>query len=243
MTSSSSTDSAKRWSIFGSLNKHLGFAGSCSILKRNCLRGFPSTRARVPIVILTLIVVVFCRKPDSPHSSSAHGEVRHLRGQLERPPTFLHQVPLRPSQNVANGTGFRLSPVNPRAIYLNTLIEQVISLQATGVRDKGVAIVGDVNPDLPSTFAEAVQIQQVLFNLLVDADDSMSRSEKPKKLPRGPISPMVTLASSRKQQWLCHQCGLSARSSCRGQIKANSRGSGISRSVIARSKLFDEKEE
>lgn len=65
---SSSTDSAKRWSIFGSLKRHLGFAGSCSILKRNCLRGFPSTRARVRIVILTLIVVVFCRKPDFPHS-------------------------------------------------------------------------------------------------------------------------------------------------------------------------------
>ena len=76
-----------------------------------------------------------------------------------------------------------MSPANPRAIYLNTLIEEVISTQATGVRDKGVAIVSDVNPDLPSTFAEAVQIQQVLFNLLVDADDSMSRSEKPKKLP------------------------------------------------------------
>ncbi len=71
---------------------------------------------------------------------------------------------------------------NPRAIDLNTLIEQVISLQAPDVRDKGVAIDCELNPDLPVAFADAAQIQQVLFNLLVDAYEAMSRSEEPKKL-------------------------------------------------------------
>jgi hypothetical protein len=75
-----------------------------------------------------------------------------------------------------------LSPPNPRAIELNTLIEQVISLQAPGARNKEVAIVCELNLDLSSAFAEAVQIQQVLFNLLVGADEAMSPSEKPKKL-------------------------------------------------------------
>jgi C4-dicarboxylate-specific signal transduction histidine kinase len=71
---------------------------------------------------------------------------------------------------------------NPRAIDLNTLIEQVISLQAPDVRDKGIAIDCELNPDLPVAFADAAQIQQVLFNLLVDAYEAMSRSEEPKKL-------------------------------------------------------------
>jgi len=71
---------------------------------------------------------------------------------------------------------------NPRAIDLNTLIKQVISLQAPDVRDKGVAIDCELNPDLPLAFADAAQIQQVLFNLLVDACEAMSRSEEPKKL-------------------------------------------------------------
>jgi PAS domain S-box-containing protein len=71
---------------------------------------------------------------------------------------------------------------NPRAIDLNTLIEQVISLQAPDVRDKGVAIDCELNPDLPVALADAAQIQQVLFNLLVDACEAMSRSEEPKKL-------------------------------------------------------------
>ncbi len=71
---------------------------------------------------------------------------------------------------------------NPRAVDLNILIEQVISLQAPEVRDKGVAIDCELNPDLPVAFADAAQIQQVLFNLLVDAYEAMPRSEEPKKL-------------------------------------------------------------
>jgi PAS domain S-box-containing protein len=71
---------------------------------------------------------------------------------------------------------------NPRAVDLNRLIEQVISLQAPEIRDKGVAIDCELNPDLPVAFADAGQIQQVLFNLLVDAYEAMSRSKEPKKL-------------------------------------------------------------
>jgi len=71
---------------------------------------------------------------------------------------------------------------HPQAIDPNSLIEQVISLQAPDIRDTGVAIDCKLNPDLPVAFADAAQIQQVLFNLLVDAYEAMSRSEEPKKL-------------------------------------------------------------
>jgi PAS domain S-box-containing protein len=73
-------------------------------------------------------------------------------------------------------------PPSPRAIDLNTLIEQVISLQAPDICDTGVAIDCELNPDLPVAFADAAQIQQVLFNLLVDACEAMGRSEELKKL-------------------------------------------------------------
>ena len=71
---------------------------------------------------------------------------------------------------------------NPRAVDLNSLIEQAINLQAPDVRDKEVVIDCELNPELPVAFADAAQIQQVLFNLLVDAYEAMSRSEEPKKL-------------------------------------------------------------
>jgi PAS domain S-box-containing protein len=54
---------------------------------------------------------------------------------------------------------------HPQAIDLNTLIQQVISLQASDIRDTAVAIDCKLDPDLPVAFADAAQIQQVLFNL------------------------------------------------------------------------------
>jgi PAS domain S-box-containing protein len=77
---------------------------------------------------------------------------------------------------------FDRRPPNPRAIDLNALLEQVISLQAPDVRNKGVVINCELSRDLPVAFADAAQIQQVLFNLLVDAYEAMARSEGPKKL-------------------------------------------------------------
>src|ERR1700761_6195562 len=77
---------------------------------------------------------------------------------------------------------FECDRPNPRAVDLNSLIEQVINLQTPDVRDKGVVIDCELNPELPLAFADAAQIQQVLFNLLVDAYETMSRSEESKKL-------------------------------------------------------------
>jgi PAS domain-containing protein len=71
---------------------------------------------------------------------------------------------------------------NPRAIDLNTLIEQVLALQAPDARDKRIAIHCELHPHLPVAFADGTQIQHVLFNLLVDACEAMSRSEEPRKL-------------------------------------------------------------
>jgi PAS domain S-box-containing protein len=71
---------------------------------------------------------------------------------------------------------------NPQVIDLNTLIGQVLTLQAPDVHDKEIAIHCELNPDLPVAFADWTQIQQVLFNLLVDACEAMSRTEEPRKL-------------------------------------------------------------
>jgi PAS domain S-box-containing protein len=71
---------------------------------------------------------------------------------------------------------------NPRAIDLNMLVEQVITLQAPDVRDKRIVIHCELDPALPVAFADGAQIQQVLFNLMVDAYEAISRSEKPKEL-------------------------------------------------------------
>jgi PAS domain S-box-containing protein len=122
---------------------------------------------------------------------------------------------------------------NPGAIDLNTLIEQVISLQASDIRDTGVAIDCELNLDLPVAFADAAQIQQVLFNLLVDACEAMCRSEEPKKLTLRTDFTEVGNICSKRSSRINHE----ERSWPWQSVVPSSRRKG------ARWKLFDEKEE
>ena len=71
---------------------------------------------------------------------------------------------------------------NPQAIDLNALLDQVIALQAPDLRDKRILVNRELDPGLPLAFVDKAQIQQVLFNLMVDASEAISRSERPKEL-------------------------------------------------------------
>jgi PAS domain-containing protein len=71
---------------------------------------------------------------------------------------------------------------NPRAIDLNALLDQVITLQAPDLRDKRIIVKREPDPGLPLAFADKAQIQQVLFNLMVDASEATFRSGREKEL-------------------------------------------------------------
>jgi signal transduction histidine kinase len=71
---------------------------------------------------------------------------------------------------------------NPQAIDLNALLDQVIALQAPDLREKRILVNRELDSGLPLAFADKVQIQQVLFNLIVDAGEAISRSGSEKEL-------------------------------------------------------------
>jgi nitrogen fixation/metabolism regulation signal transduction histidine kinase len=71
---------------------------------------------------------------------------------------------------------------NLRAIDLNALLDQVITLQAPDLRDKRIIVKCELDPGLPLAFADKAQIQQVLFNLMVDASEAIFRSGREKEL-------------------------------------------------------------
>jgi PAS domain S-box-containing protein len=71
---------------------------------------------------------------------------------------------------------------NPRAIDLNALLDQVITLQAPDLSDKRIVIHRELDAGLPLAFADKAHIQQVLFNLLVDACEAISRSGREMEL-------------------------------------------------------------
>jgi C4-dicarboxylate-specific signal transduction histidine kinase len=70
----------------------------------------------------------------------------------------------------------------PRAIDLNALLDQVVTLQAPDLRDKRIVVNRELDPGLPLAFADKAQIQQVLFNLIVDVCEAISRSGREKEL-------------------------------------------------------------
>jgi PAS domain S-box-containing protein len=70
----------------------------------------------------------------------------------------------------------------PQAIDLNALLDQVITLQAPDLRDKRIVVNRELDPGLPLAFADKAQIQQVLFNLMVDACEVISRSGREMEL-------------------------------------------------------------
>jgi C4-dicarboxylate-specific signal transduction histidine kinase len=70
----------------------------------------------------------------------------------------------------------------PQVIDLNALLDQLITLQDSDLRDRRIVINRELNPDLPLAFTDKTHIQHVLFNLIVDASEAVSRAERPKDL-------------------------------------------------------------
>jgi signal transduction histidine kinase len=66
---------------------------------------------------------------------------------------------------------------------INKLILQVCSLMADEIQGNGVSLETDLREDVPKIRADAVQIQQVIVNLLRNAIEAMTATmERPKPL-------------------------------------------------------------
>ena len=68
---------------------------------------------------------------------------------------------------------FKRETPNKRTIQLNYLIEQVVEVLGADLRNKEITVALDLLPDLPATEADAVQIQQVLLNLIQNASEAL----------------------------------------------------------------------
>jgi signal transduction histidine kinase len=68
---------------------------------------------------------------------------------------------------------FKKETPNKKTIQLNYLIEQVVEVLGADLRNKEITVALDLLPDLPATEADAVQIQQVLLNLIQNASEAL----------------------------------------------------------------------
>jgi PAS domain S-box-containing protein len=70
----------------------------------------------------------------------------------------------------------------PQPIDLNGLLDQLITLQDSELRDRRIVISRELDPDTPLAFADKNQIQQVLFNLILDPSGIICRPAKEREL-------------------------------------------------------------
>jgi two-component system, LuxR family, sensor kinase FixL len=72
----------------------------------------------------------------------------------------------------------RKGETDRRKQNLNKLVEEALALALVGARQSGVRVALDLDSDLPPVYADGVQIQQVLINLVRNAVEAMQAVER-----------------------------------------------------------------
>ena len=68
---------------------------------------------------------------------------------------------------------FRHQPAQPSSSNLNDVVREVVTVATPRLRELDVRMTLALEPRLPNVYADAVQIQQVLFNLIMNGADAM----------------------------------------------------------------------
>ncbi|MBD0413584.1 hybrid sensor histidine kinase/response regulator [Oryzicola mucosus] len=67
----------------------------------------------------------------------------------------------------------RQRKAEPRAVTVETLVQDVLSLLAYGLRSSGIQVSTDIPADLPPIWVDGDQIHQILVNLVINAQQAM----------------------------------------------------------------------
>jgi len=121
---------------------------------------------------LTAIVGYAGLLAKQPHSPSQEEDLARIAAQAQRAASIVRKLL----------TFARLQEPERRATDLNQLIRDTLDLQAYRLRTSRVAVALDLAPDLPQPAVDAQQIQQVLVNLVVNAEQAMAAAGRPGQL-------------------------------------------------------------
>ena len=99
-------------------------------------------------------------------------------------------------------------------VELNEIVERALSLRSYDLRVRNIAVFCELAPDLPATMADPFQLQQVLLNLLVNAEQALIEGRghgahlHPHRRPAGGQAPDPGIGGRRtghlERDWLPH---------------------------------------
>jgi len=121
---------------------------------------------------------------------------RRLTAPQEADGRLIHQEAERAARIVKNLLLFaREARPERRAVNLNEIVERTLALRNYELRVENIELSQDLAQDLPAVVADAAQLQQVLLNLLVNAEQAIRQGSgegsirvRTRKTPRGRVS-------------------------------------------------------
>jgi two-component system NtrC family sensor kinase len=121
---------------------------------------------------------------------------RRLTAPQEADGRLIHQEAERAARIVKNLLLFaREARPERRSVYLNEIVERTLALRNYELRVENIELSQDLAPDLPPVVADPAQLQQVLLNLLVNAEQAIRQGSgegsirvRTRKSPRGRVS-------------------------------------------------------
>lgn len=69
----------------------------------------------------------------------------------------------------------RPEPPQFKPVFMNAVVTDSLAMVRKTLAERGIAVATDLDPDLPAIPADAIQMQQVLLNLILNARDAMEQ--------------------------------------------------------------------